>query len=253
LVLDVDIAVVKTITRRNLLRVLGALAVLLLAIVLIVRTNGQLRFTPDRLRKLQDVVAAMGPWGPVAYVVFSVLACISLVPYAPLAVAAGMFGAVRGTACASLGTSLGACLAFAIARSVLRPTLERWTRRHADVYQRISRGVARHGWRMVVITRIAPFNPFGMQNYLYGLTDIHFTTYAFFSWLCMLPRMALYVVAGNALFEGKGDIRRTSAIFGAAITGLAMLSLLSHILARKRSRTPIPLPRQETSATIPPH
>src|SRR5260370_20215116 len=51
---------------------------------------------------------------------------------------------------------------------------------------RMDRAVARHGWRIVMITRLVPIFPFNLQNYAYGLTSITFRAYLVTSFVCML-------------------------------------------------------------------
>ena len=71
----------------------------------------------------------------------------------------------------------GACLSFLLARYAARTTVARWMEPYPAL-GRIDRAVARHGARIVMITRLVPIFPFNLQNYAYGLTSIGFGAYA---------------------------------------------------------------------------
>ena len=91
---------------------------------------------------------------------------------------------------------------------------------------RIDRGVARHGWRMVMVTRLVPVFPFSLQNYAYGVTRIRFLTYAAVTFVCMLPASVAYCLAGGALVSGEGSARKTLAYLAGAAVVLAAASLV---------------------------
>jgi uncharacterized membrane protein YdjX (TVP38/TMEM64 family) len=90
----------------------------------------------------------------------------------------------------------------------------------------MDRAVARHGWRIVMITRLVPIFPFNLQNYAYGLTSIGFRAYVVASIVCMLPATVAYTVAAGAIVTGAWDVRRMVLLLGAAGLLLVALSLL---------------------------
>jgi uncharacterized membrane protein YdjX (TVP38/TMEM64 family) len=125
----------------------------------------------------------------------------------------------------SIASTAGACLSFLIARYAARATVERWMTPYPAL-GRIDRAVARHGFRIVMITRLVPIFPFNLQNYAYGLTSIGFGAYAITSWLCMLPATVAFTVAAGAVVTGTWDARRMLLLLGLAGVLLVALSLL---------------------------
>ncbi|NQT94229.1 MAG: TVP38/TMEM64 family protein [Lentisphaerae bacterium] len=190
--------------------------------------------TPENTAAFKSAVAGLGVWGPVAYMATMVLASLALVPCSVIAVLGGAFGMTAGVVYASASSTAGACLSFLVARYLFRDRVERWAR-HRPLFDRLSDGVAKDGWKMVVLTRLTPF-PFGLQNYLYGLTRIRFTTFVIFSWLCMLPATIGYILVGSAVVDGKGDVRRTVAYLGGAVACLVLLSFVPRALRARSSR-----------------
>jgi uncharacterized membrane protein YdjX (TVP38/TMEM64 family) len=65
------------------------------------------------------------------------------------------FGPVRGAAHVWIAATIGAALAFLVARYGLRDLVESWVARNARL-ARIDEAVAREGWRIVMITRLDP-------------------------------------------------------------------------------------------------
>jgi uncharacterized membrane protein YdjX (TVP38/TMEM64 family) len=169
---------------------------------------------------------------PLAFIAGYVLAAVLFVPGLPLTVLGGVaFGPIWGTVYASIASTLGATAAFMIGRYAARGVVERWVEQSQRL-AKMDRAVARHGWRIVMMTRLVPVFPFNLQNYAYGLTRIDVWTYAVTSWLCMLPATVAFTFAGGALSDG-GDMRRTLAYLGAAGVLLVGISLLPRWLVRK--------------------
>jgi uncharacterized membrane protein YdjX (TVP38/TMEM64 family) len=92
--------------------------------------------------------------------------------------------------------------------------------------ERMDRAVARHGFRIVMITRLVPIFPFNLQNYAYGLTSISFGAYAVTSFLCMLPGTLAFTAAAGAVVAGAWDARRMLLLLALAGVLLVALSLL---------------------------
>lgn len=182
--------------------------------------------------RLRVWIQGFGPLAPAVFVVVYVLAVVAFVPSIPLTLVGGfVFGPVWGTLYVSMAATGGACLAFFLARHVARGAVERWIAGSPRL-RRIDAVAARHGARLVAITRLVPIFPFNLQNYAYGLTGVPFGTYAVTSWLAMLPATAAYTFAGGALSAGT-DVRRITLWLGLAGVILAVLILLPRWLARR--------------------
>lgn len=206
-------------------------AVIVVGVVLAWRFGAFGLLSLERLDDLASAVDRLGAWAPAAFVVLWVLAAVLFLPGLPITVAGGVvFGAVWGTVWTTVGANLGATAAFLIARYLARGLVEQ---RIADneTLGRIDRGVARHGWRMVLITRLVPVFPFNLQNYAYGLTDISLSTYALVSLPAMLPATIAYSFAAGSL--RTGDLGRTLWYLAIAAVAFVLLSFVpSWLLSR---------------------
>ncbi len=182
--------------------------------------------TLDNLQELAQKVRGLGWIAPAAYVALWVAACLFFLPGLPITLlGAVVFGAWWGMLWVVIGSNLGATLSFLAARYAVRPLVESWAAGN-PLFRRIDQGVGRHGWRMVMITRLVPLFPFNLQNFAYGLTGIGLPTYVLVSLLCMLPGTAAYCFAGGALVSGQGDIKKTLLYLAVGAVFLVLVSLI---------------------------
>ncbi|RMG55294.1 MAG: TVP38/TMEM64 family protein [Acidobacteria bacterium] len=159
----------------------------------------------ERLGELRHWIESLGAWGPVVFVFLYTLAVVAALPGSALTVAAGaLFGSVLGVIVVSLGSTLGASLAFLVARYFARDAVAHWLSTN-EKFRRLDELTERHGAIIVALTRLVPLFPFNLLNYGFGLTRVRFWTYVFWSWLCMLPGTVLYVVGADAIFSGVAE------------------------------------------------
>ncbi|MFP6903756.1 MAG: TVP38/TMEM64 family protein [Verrucomicrobiota bacterium] len=196
-------------------------------------------FSKENIGKLSEWIEGFGIWGPVVYVAVYIVAVIFFIPGLAITLIAGVFGPVKGTILVSIASTIGASLAFLIARYAMRPMVEAWASKN-PVFKKIDDGVDANGWRMVMLTRLVPLFPFNLQNYAYGLTKVNFLTYVLVSWIFMLPGTIAYVFASGSLIGGEGDMTKTLIYLGVAGIVFVGLSFLPGLLKRKMPAKPAP-------------
>ncbi len=187
---------------------------------------------------IKDWVGGLGNWGALVLVLLYVLATLLFVPGTLLTLAAGaMFGLVVGTITVSIGSTLGAALAFLIARYVARDKIAAVARGNRK-FHALDKAIGEGGWKIVAMLRLSPAIPFNLQNYLYGLTPIQFWPCILTSWIAMLPGTFLYVYLGHITGAAlEANRKRTVAEWGMLATGLlATLAAIVYItwLARRK-------------------
>jgi uncharacterized membrane protein YdjX (TVP38/TMEM64 family) len=204
-------------------------AAVVLSLIVLARVFG----LGERLQELRDWIAGMGNLGMVAYVGLYIVAVVAAVPGLPISIAgAAIFGALKGVILVSIGSTLGASLAFLIARYLARDAIYRRLSGN-DKFQRLDRLTEQHGAVIVAITRLVPLFPFNLLNYGYGLTRVPFWTFAFWSWLCMLPGTIVYLVGTDALVTAAttGDV--PWLIVGVFVAALAIVIVAVRIASGK--------------------
>jgi|GEM_PF-5932139 len=81
----------------------------------------------DRMGELRTWILGLGAWGPVVFVAVYAVAVVAAIPGSLLTIAAGaMFGSVLGVVVVSVASTLGAAMAFAVARWFARDSVTRW-------------------------------------------------------------------------------------------------------------------------------
>ena len=124
----------------------------------------------DVLRFL-DWLDALGIWGPLLFIVVMMLVVVLLLPGVVFTSGAGfVFGVIEGTVCVVVGTTLGAALAFLIARYLFGERASQFVLCHARL-RLVSEEFTPQGWKIVLLTRLVPFFPFKLSNYFFGLTQ----------------------------------------------------------------------------------
>ena len=208
----------------------------LLAAAVIARITGLTEYISlDNLNTLRDWINGFGAIAPIIFVAMYAIAVVAFLPATPLTLLAGLaFGAVWGALWAWVGATLGATLAFLVGRYAARGLVESWKVNNERV-KKLDEGVEKHGWRMLIITRLVPMFPFALQNYVYGLTKIGLGTYVFLTAICIVPGVIAYAFAGGSLAAARENLTKTFVYLGIAAVVFVLLSLIPGWI-RKRNR-----------------
>lgn len=173
-----------------------------------------------------------GSAGPLLFMLIYAVATVLFLPGSVLTLAGGaLFGPVLGTIYNLTGATLGATLAFLIARYLASD----WVRRKSgDRANRLMEGVEKEGWRFVAFVRLVPLFPFNLLNYALGLTPIRLAHFLLASYLFMLPGAVAYTYLGyagrEAVAGGEGLIQKGLLALGL----LAMVAFLPRIVSHFR-------------------
>lgn len=187
---------------------------------------------PEQLARLRTAIEGYGPWAPALYVGGYVVAELLFLPALPLTLLGGLvFGPAWGVVYVWIAATLAAALAFLVARYLARDVVRSWMNEHPRL-ARIDAAVERHGWRILMITRLVPLFPFNLQNFAYGLTRIPFWTYVGVSSICILPGTVAFTLAGGALSGGGGPTRVLWTLAASAVL-IVLVSLAPRWLTRR--------------------
>ncbi|MBF8222489.1 FAD-dependent oxidoreductase [Halomonas sp. 328] len=206
-------------------RRLFLLALVIIVIAAFFLSGAQAFLTLENLQARQaDFQAwfAAEPWrvGGGFFVLYVLMAAFSLPGAALMTLLSGaLFGLGWGLLIVSFASSLGATLAFLIARTLAQSPLER---RFAAQLERINAGIRREGAFYLFTLRLIPLFPFFVINLVMGLTRLPMRTFYWVSQLGMLPGTLVYVNAGRELgqLESLSGILSPSLIASFVLIGL---------------------------------
>jgi pyruvate/2-oxoglutarate dehydrogenase complex dihydrolipoamide dehydrogenase (E3) component/uncharacterized membrane protein YdjX (TVP38/TMEM64 family) len=169
-------------------------------IVIAVAVVAGLFFLPvkDYVVAMLEWTEGLGMWGPVVVVAFYVVACVLFLPGSVITLgAAFIFGLLLGFVTVSIGSTLGACAAFLVGRTIGRDWVSRKVQGSAK-FAAIDQAVGKEGFKIVFLLRLSPVFPFNLLNYALGLTRVPFRHYALASWIGMIPGTLMYCYLGSA-------------------------------------------------------
>lgn len=220
---------------KNFLRII-MLAIVVTGIALAMHYREAL--SPEAL---EAWVAQFGATGPLVFMLLYIVATVFFLPGSVITLAGGaIFGPVWGTLYNLTGATIGATLAFLIARYLGSDWVEK---KSAGRLKQLKHGVENEGWRFIAFVRLVPLFPFNLLNYALGLTKIRLSHYVIASYLCMLPGAIAYTWLGyagrEAVAGGEGMIQKGLI----ALALLAAVSFLPRFIGKLRSK-----PMMDTTA-----
>jgi len=155
------------------------------------------------------------------YFIVYVLATALALPAATILTLVGgaLFGLVTGVIVVSFASSIGAALAFVIARYLLRDWVQE---RFGDKLEKINDGLEKDGPFYLFSLRLIPFFPFFVINTIIALTPMRLFTYYWISQIGMLPATLVYVNAGKELgqIESLSGLLSPSLIISFVVLGI---------------------------------
>jgi uncharacterized membrane protein YdjX (TVP38/TMEM64 family)/rhodanese-related sulfurtransferase len=166
----------------------------------------------------------LGLMAPVVHVVLFAIGTVVFLPGSLFALAGGaLFGPVWGAVLNLLGATIGASLAFLIARYLAGDWVARKSGGHL---KRLVDGVEKEGWRFVAFVRLVPLFPFNLTNYALGLTRIGFLPYVITSFICMAPGAIAFSWLGHA---GQGALSGDASAIRYGLYALGLLAVIAFV------------------------
>ncbi|MDX6731191.1 MAG: hypothetical protein QOC54_1139 [Baekduia sp.] len=182
-------------------------------------------------QRVRGWVDGYGVAGPIVFVVVSSLLTVCLFPGPLLSGASGLlFGTALGTGVSIVSATLGAVLAFSLARWLAHDAVEELQGRRLAA---LRAWVGRRGFLSVLYARLAPGVPYNLVNYAAGLSPVTLGAFAGATALGCAPRAFAYTALGGSL----DDLGSPEAI--AAFVVLVVMAIAGLLLARRdlRNRT----------------
>jgi dihydrolipoamide dehydrogenase len=141
-------------------------------------------------------------------------------------IAGAIFGLLWGTVIVSFASTIGATLAFLIARFLLQKTVQS---RFGDKLKAVNAGIERDGAFYLFALRLVPAFPFFIINLVMALTPLRTLTFYWVSQIGMLPGTLVYVNAGTQI----GQLESLRGILSPSLIGSFVLLGIFPLVARK--------------------
>jgi len=168
---------------------------------------------------LERWIQNAGVAGPLLFMLLYILATVLFLPGSVLTLTGGvLFGPVLGTLYNLTAATIGAAVAFLVARYLASSWVEK---KIGGRLKQLKEGIETEGWRFVAFVRLVPLFPFNLLNYALGLTRIKLWHYIVTSYVCMLPGAFAYTYLGYA---GREAIAGNEGMIQKGIIALALLA-----------------------------
>ena len=181
-----------------------------------------------------------GAWAPLLFVLIMAAVVVLVLPGVLFTTGAGfVFGVVEGSICVVAGSTLGAAMAFLIARHLFGQRARQFILARARL-RLVSEELTPHGWKIVLLTRLIPFFPSKLSNYFFGLTSFSLRGYVGGSLLGFTPfsihNVYLGSIAADLSTLGTRNLGRTPlewALYGTGFVATVIAVLYLNRLARR--------------------
>jgi uncharacterized membrane protein YdjX (TVP38/TMEM64 family) len=185
----------------------------------------------DNLKFLSEMIDEHFVLAALIYTGLTVIACVVLaLPGVTFAIlAAIIFGPWWGTLFCLIATTLGAIIAFMVGRFFLKDSIKPMVEKNALLKKLLFDEADKSDIVLLAITRLVPLFPYNIQNFAYGITDISLLHYSLYTFVFMIPGVALYTI-GTAGFTSEEN---RWLYFGIAVVLLVIVMLLGWLLRKK--------------------
>ena len=173
---------------------------------------------------LEAWIRDAGPVAPLLFMLVYALAAVLFLPGSVITLAGGaLFGPVLGTFYNLTGATLGATLAFLVARYLASDWVAEKT---GGRVKQLINGVEGEGWRFVAFVRLVPLFPFNLLNYALGLTRLRLLSYIIATYIFMLPGAIAYTYLGYA---GREAVAGGEGMIQKGLLALALLAVVAFL------------------------
>jgi uncharacterized membrane protein YdjX (TVP38/TMEM64 family) len=168
--------------------------------------------------------------GLAALVLLGIALVHAIVPFPaefPTAAAGFVFGFALGFPLMVLAWTLSCMVAYALARGMGPPHLDRLDGR--ERMEATDRLIARGGWPILVAGRLIPVVPYNLVSYAAGATRVPLVRFTWTTAVGVMPLTALTALLGQRLQEPRFD----DPVLGAVLGGVILLLALARPLGRR--------------------
>ncbi len=147
------------------------------------------QITPNRMKtEIRDTFSP--PIQRLMYVLIYIVGTLVLLPGTILSYAgAALFGAYEGTLYTWIGATIGATLAFLMAKMLGRGFVDKLMKGR---FESFDKRVEEHGFSALLVIRLLPIFPFNGVNFASGLTRIKFRDYVLATAIGIIPGTFVY-------------------------------------------------------------
>ncbi|MFP6638591.1 MAG: TVP38/TMEM64 family protein [Nitrospinaceae bacterium] len=197
-----------------------------------------LEWLKDNQKPLETFYQTNGMTVMVGFVSLFLLIGLFLLPGATLlsVFSGAVFGLPLGPLLVSLGSTLGAVLAFFVARFILRNWVEE---KFGERLNPIHEGLCKNDIHYMLVLRLVPLFPFFLVNIAMGVSPISWKVFMVGTLLGKLPATWIYANAGSHLasLQSLSDITSPGVLGALTLLSLLILTPVIYKQMQKQKKT----------------
>lgn len=185
----------------------------------------------DNWGYLQEMVRENLLQAALLYSALTIVGCVVLaLPGVTFAVIAGMlFGPWLGTLMCLIATTIGAIAAYIAGKFFLKDAIKPLVMKNRWLKKVLFDDAGRSDIVVLMITRLVPLFPYNLQNFAYGITDISLGAYSLYTFLFMIPGVALFTIGTAGILDSGNRV----LYIGIAVGLLALVLFLGWYIKKK--------------------
>jgi len=154
----------------------------------------------DALLDFLEWLESLPKWQGILMLTLVETVCTVLIlPATPLNLASGfLFGVWWGSLISVSSTDIASVISFFIGRYVARGWAEKEIEKRPK-FKAVDVAVEKQGMWIIILVRFSPVFPFGLCNYLFGLTKVGFFKYWIATTIGLLPYTVAYTYLGSLM------------------------------------------------------
>ncbi|ASI36579.1 MULTISPECIES: TVP38/TMEM64 family protein [unclassified Exiguobacterium] len=185
--------------------------VLLVIIGLIWFSRSYLNVSPTDIK---EWILSFGMWAPILYIVLYTVRPLIFFPASVLSITGGLaFGALMGTVYTVIGATLGAVVAFLVAKKLGKGFIKNGAGKVDQIQQQLEK----NGFIYVLIFRLLPIFNFDLISYAAGLSKVRLLPFFLATLIGIIPGTFAYNFLGSSIVSKDPRI-----IIGAIIVFLIL-------------------------------
>lgn len=154
------------------------------------------------LLAIEEWVTHAGVQAPFWFMGILTVFTIFFLPVLQLGIFSGVaFGGVLGSLYFTIGSMIGATIAFWIARELGYKLVRRFLSSYIEKLDRVEAMIERNGLVAVIVLRLVPVFPFSGLSFFFGLTSVRFRDFFLGTFIGNIPWTIVYVYFGNSIRE----------------------------------------------------
>ena len=185
------------------------------------------------VEKVRELIQEAGVYGPLIFILVYVIVTVTFLPGTPFTIASGvLFGTLKGGMLTVVGATVGAGIAFLIARFFGGDFVNKLLKNKFKKIYEYDEKIEKNGFLVMLFLRLIPLFPFNGLNFAMGLTKIRKRDYISATFLGIIPgSMILANIGGQS-----GDLMSPQFILSIVLFVLLMFTLPLYKYAKKKFR-----------------